>query len=201
MDKPDLRRWLRQRRAQRIDPAQPAALAEQFALLRRHLGVPTGPGSVLAAFLPTRVEPDLSACLAAAASGGEVVLVPRTLPGRRMEWVRWFPGVALMPDRHDLFAPEGPAVPDPLPACSMLLLPALAVDHLGTRLGHGAGYYDRALAGVPGWPHGPLRVAVVHPADVLRDPLPREPHDAAVDAILTAAGWYRTDPARATASE
>ena len=115
-----------------------------------------------------------------------------------MEWVRWFPGVALLPDRYGLSAPAGPAVPDPLPSCSVLLLPALAVDGQGTRLGHGAGYYDRALAGVPGWPSGPLRVAVVHAADLLAEPLPREPHDAAVDAILTDAGWYRTGPARAT---
>ena len=192
MKKAELRRSLRQRRTQRADPAEPARLAAGLAQLRRGLGTPTGTGAVMAAFLPMAVEPDVSTCLAAAHAAGERVLVPRTLPDCRLAWVEWTPQALLQPDRHGLSAPTGAAAPDGLSDCTVLLLPALAVDLRGTRLGHGAGYYDRALAQLPAWPRGPLRVAVVHPDEVLDDPLPREPHDAAVDAVLTVDGWQRT---------
>lgn len=195
MEKAELRLLLRQRRVPREDATQRARLAEGFAALRRDLHTPNGPGAVVAAFLPTAAEPDVTGCLAAAYAAGERVLVPRTLPQCQLAWVQWTPQAPLQPDRHGLSAPIGAATPDGLSGSTVLLLPALAVDRQGTRLGHGAGYYDRALARLPAWPQGPLRVAVVHPAEVLDEPLPREPHDAAVDAVLTADGWHRTIPA------
>jgi 5-formyltetrahydrofolate cyclo-ligase len=194
VEKAELRRMLRQRRAAREDATQRARLAEGLAALRRDLDTPTGPGAVVAAFLPTAAEPDVTGCLVAAHAAGERVLVPRTLPDCQLAWAEWTPQAPLQPDRHGLFAPIGAATSDGLSGSTVLLLPALAVDLRGTRLGHGAGYYDRALARLPAWPQGPLRVAVVHPAEVLDDPLPREPHDAAVDAVLTADGWHRTVP-------
>ena len=64
----------------------------------------------------------------------------------------------------------------------MVVMPALAVDRDGHRLGRGGGYYDRALAGV----HRAnlLRVAVV-PAQDLLDAVPCEPHDIRVDVVIT----------------
>jgi 5-formyltetrahydrofolate cyclo-ligase len=191
VEKAELRRALRERRHRLADPARPTELAAQLVDLRHALQVPPGPGTALAGFLPTLGEPDVTGCLAGAAAAAELVLVPRTLPGCRMAWVAWTPATPLRPDRHGLSAPTGPAVPDGLARCTVLLVPALAIDLAGTRIGHGAGYYDRALADVPAWPRGPLRVGVVHPAEVLSDPLPSQPHDAPVDAILTAAGWHR----------
>jgi 5-formyltetrahydrofolate cyclo-ligase len=61
----------------------------------------------------------------------------------------------------------------------LVLVPALAVDHSGVRLGKGGGYYDRALS----LSTGPV-VAVVRDEEFVPS-LPAEPHDVRVDAVLT----------------
>jgi 5-formyltetrahydrofolate cyclo-ligase len=67
---------------------------------------------------------------------------------------------------------------------SVVLCPALAVARAGTRLGKGAGYYDRALGHV-----GPnaLTLAVIYDTEFV-DILPSEPHDRPVQAIATPGG-------------
>lgn len=73
--------------------------------------------------------------------------------------------------------------PDALAEADLVLVPALAVDAAGTRLGRGGGWYDRALARRAA--HARV-VAVCWPWECV-DRLPREPHDAPVDAALTPA--------------
>jgi 5-formyltetrahydrofolate cyclo-ligase len=151
----------------------------------------TGPMTI-AGFLPLTGEPDIVTCLALAVERGDRVVVPRTLPGHEIEWVSWHPSAPLRPDRHGLRAPVGPAVADALlDGRVVVLVPALAVDWGGARVGHGAGYYDRALSTAPRWPDGPLRVAVVHPEELVTAPLPMEQHDEPMDAVVTAAGWMQ----------
>ncbi len=76
--------------------------------------------------------------------------------------------------------------------CRLLLVPAIAVDTIGNRLGQGGGSYDRVLRRVrAAGPSGPLVLAVVHPEELLDaalTPLPHEPHDMAVDGVLTTSG-------------
>ena len=68
-----------------------------------------------------------------------------------------------------------------------LLIPALAVDCDGRRLGQGGGWYDRML---------PLRApdthtfAIIHPEELVAGPLPVEEHDESVDAVITAQEWF-----------
>jgi len=64
-------------------------------------------------------------------------------------------------------------------AFDVILVPGLAFDQSGRRLGRGRGYYDRFLAGTSG-----LRVAVCFDWQLV-DTIPVEPHDLAMDAILT----------------
>ncbi|MCO7204816.1 5-formyltetrahydrofolate cyclo-ligase, partial [Microbacterium sp. CnD16-F] len=68
-----------------------------------------------------------------------------------------------------------------------------AVDHAGRRLGRGAGYYDRALAGLP-QRRRPLLVAVVHAEELLAE-VPHEPHDLPVDVVVTENGVFRVPEA------
>ncbi|OZG63589.1 5-formyltetrahydrofolate cyclo-ligase [Bifidobacterium hapali] len=68
---------------------------------------------------------------------------------------------------------------------SLIILPALAVDRHGTRLGRGGGWYDRALTYRA--PNAPI-IAVCWPWELVASDLPREPHDVPVDAILTPDG-------------
>ena len=66
----------------------------------------------------------------------------------------------------------------------LILVPALAIDpDTGARLGYGAGYYDRLLPRLPG---AVLVVGVCRDADLF--PVPTEPHDVAMGAVLTESG-------------
>ncbi len=193
MDKRRLRIELRALRRQRgPDVEAGAALASGLAALRRDFGAAAD--ATLAGFLPAPGEPDVRQCLAQAWARGAHVVVPRTLPDCGLEWLAWTPDAPLQPDRHGLQAPTGHSAEVALQGAAgavVMLVPALAVDRRGTRLGHGAGYYDRVLSRLPRWPSGPLRVAVVHPQELLDEPLPVEPHDEPVDAVLTSRGWRR----------
>ena len=62
----------------------------------------------------------------------------------------------------------------------LVVVPALAVDHRGVRLGRGGGHYDRTLplAGA-----GTRLVALVGDDELVEGPLPAEPHDVAVHAV------------------
>lgn len=67
---------------------------------------------------------------------------------------------------------------------SVALVPGLAFDRAGTRLGHGAGYYDELLARVPG---DRPRIGVTLDELVIEE-LPREPHDVAMTHLATQSG-------------
>jgi 5-formyltetrahydrofolate cyclo-ligase len=67
-----------------------------------------------------------------------------------------------------------------LAEATLIVLPALAVDRAGNRLGRGAGYYDRALAEMA----TALRVAVVFDSEIL-PALPAEPHDVPVNLAVS----------------
>ncbi len=73
----------------------------------------------------------------------------------------------------------------------LVVIPAIAVDRAGTRLGFGGGYYDRALGSVPG-PSRPFVVALVHPEQVV-ERLGRHPWDVTVDAIVAADALLRVE--------
>lgn len=82
-------------------------------------------------------------------------------------------------------APDAPRV-DP-ETLDWVLVPGLGFDHMGYRLGRGAGYYDRLLATLP--PHIPCW-SIAHDCQVI-DVLPREPHDQPVHGIETPTGTIR----------
>ncbi len=82
-----------------------------------------------------------------------------------------------------LLEPAGPRLgPEALADCDLVLVPALAVDRAGRRLGRGGGSYDRALPRARG-----LVVAVLHDGELVEQ-LPAEPHDVAVRAVVTPSG-------------
>jgi 5-formyltetrahydrofolate cyclo-ligase len=68
-------------------------------------------------------------------------------------------------------------------APDFLLVPLLAFDRHGRRIGYGAGYYDRTLAGLP----GRYRLGVAYAAQEL-DEVPAGPYDAWLDAVATERG-------------
>ncbi|MFN8076824.1 MAG: 5-formyltetrahydrofolate cyclo-ligase [Kineosporiaceae bacterium] len=87
--------------------------------------------------------------------------------------------------------PAGP--PEDLRLAQVVLVPALAVDTLGRRLGQGGGFYDRSLRHAH---PAALVAAVVHDAELLDaavEPVPTQPHDHLVSAALTPSRWRLLD--------
>lgn len=93
----------------------------------------------------------------------------------------------LVPGRFGLREPPRDAPPVDLGRCRLIVVPGLAFDRDGHRLGYGKGYYDAAFAGpahvVPG-----MRVGICFDHQLQAAPLPREPWDVAVDAVCTPSG-------------
>jgi 5-formyltetrahydrofolate cyclo-ligase len=101
-----------------------------------------------------------------------------------LQWGPYRPG-DLVEARFGLREPAGPWLPaDAVAAAAVVLVPALAVDRAGVRLGRGAGFYDRSL--VLSDPAARL-VAVVRDDEVV-DKLPAEPHDVRMTHALTPQG-------------
>lgn len=173
-DKPSLRRALLSRRA--ALPAAESARAGQAAV---DALLPGATGRV-AAYLSVGGEPSTAALLAALAGHVEVLL-PVLLPDGDLDWA--LAGAGTAPGPHGLLEPTGPRLGrDALADCTLVVVPALAVDRTGTRLGRGGGSYDRALART-----GARTVALLHDGEAV-DVLPVEPHDRPVHALVTPGG-------------
>jgi 5-formyltetrahydrofolate cyclo-ligase len=121
---------------------------------------------------------------------GRLVLVPRITRARRMEAVPLTSFAGLAPGQLGILTPtEGEDHPGPV---DVAVIPGLGFSWHGERLGFGAGYYDRWLAGhVVG-----LKVAVAFACQILPD-LPTDATDVPMDALLTEAWTLRLFPGAA----
>jgi 5-formyltetrahydrofolate cyclo-ligase len=169
------------RRARSAAERATAADAVTEALLSRLGGVRT-----LAAFVPDGTEPGSGRLPAAYAELGARVLLP-VVPaeGRILDWAVYTG--ELEPGRFGLSHPVGPRLGGAaIEAADAVVVPALAVDRLGYRLGRGGGYYDRALVRAR---QDAVLVTVVFDDEQV-DELPREEHDRPVSAVVTPTGGW-----------
>ena len=143
---------------------------------------------VVMTYLPIPGELDATPIVLAAWSAGKTVLAPKVdwparrilpIPIRSLE-------SGLVVGRHGIREPQG-IHPWPVGGIDLVLVPALAYDHRGYRLGRGAGLYDRFLA-EPG-----LRAATCGLAfgEQLLQELPAAAHDRPVDMLVTDAEVLR----------
>jgi 5-formyltetrahydrofolate cyclo-ligase len=159
--------------------------AEAHALCS-HLPGFIGGGNTVAAYVPVGSEPGSIELIDSLLRMGVRVLLPvarHDAAGIPMplQWGQYRPG-GLVQARFGLREPAEPWLPaDAVATATVLLVPALAVDRSGVRLGRGAGFYDRSLALAD--PAARL-VAVVRDDEVV-DELPAEPHDVRMTHALT----------------
>lgn len=173
--KGEARRRLRARRREIVAGRDLTADAAAIASVVGDL--PFAGGTVLS-YESLPHEPPTAVLNASLQAAGHRVLVPITLPDMRLDW-------------HDLAAPgRTPLGTDAPRSADLALIPALAVDTTGTRMGQGGGCYDRVL---PMLAAGCPVIALVHPGEHTSDPLPRDPHDVPIATVLTAEG---REPAR-----
>lgn len=141
-------------------------------------------GANIAGYNPLPSEPGTSDFAAQLATAARVLLLPISLPHGVLAWAQ--AGGADTPGALGITEPQGPRFTSHvLRSCGLVVAPALAVDRQGMRLGKGAGYYDRALAGLD----VPV-AAVVYDWEVV-DAVPHDAHDQAVDAVITPRGFFR----------
>jgi len=136
--------------------------------------------TMIAGYVPLGPEPggaDLPEIL------GDRLILPVLRPDNDLDWVRYEGPDTLRPGPRGLREPIGPRLGvDAVTEATLLIVPALAVDTSGIRMGRGGGSYDRVLARVG----RAYSVALLHDGELLPT-VPAEPHDRRVHAVITPA--------------
>ena len=140
-------------------------------------------------YIPLGDELDLLACFAEARNTGKLIALPRYLPDQAVYCAAMYEGDPQTLSRGQFGVPEPPvnAPVVPLNRLDLALVPGVAFDLMGRRLGRGRGFYDRLLAEVTG-----VKCGVALNEQIVPE-LPEEPHDMAMNFILTPTEWL---PAR-----
>jgi 5-formyltetrahydrofolate cyclo-ligase len=180
-DLDDAKRALRQAASARRQDLDPVAAGQA---LTNHVlrDCPPSPGAVVSGFWPLGQEIDIRPLLLALHDRGNAIALPVTPKrGQALTFRGWRPGDVMLPERFGTMRPTGEVlVPD------MLLIPLLAFDAAGGRLGYGGGFYDRSLAHLP----GRFRLGCAFAAQQV-DAVPNGPYDVRLDAVATENGIVR----------
>jgi 5-formyltetrahydrofolate cyclo-ligase len=155
-------------------------------MLGTHLELVVSDGSTVCAYAPVGTEPGSIEMLDVLLRRAERVLLPvarTTADGTPMplRWGEYRPGGLTRGPLGLLEPPEPWLRESALAEASLVIVPTLAIDRRGVRLGRGGGFYDRSLPGRG--PHARL-IAVVRDDELLEE-LPAEPHDVRMTDALT----------------
>ena len=189
--KSELRATVIAKRANRPSPERTAigaAIADAFnaEFGARFRGATPPP--IVATYLSTSTEPDTAHLNALLAELGVTTLAPVLTDDGDLDWALVTSATGAtggVPGLRGTREPIGPRLGHHhLANADVVLVPALAVDGDGHRLGRGGGSYDRALVRVR---DATVVLAVVHDDEVL-EAVPVEPHDRRVDGVLTPSG-------------
>lgn len=161
------------RRKAAFDAGPPAAAGLLSEVLAGYRGVP------LSGYMPIRTEIDPLPAMAEAAAHGPVGVPVIQGAGLPLRFSRWTPGGALkdgpfgakVPEKDDYFEPE------------ILIVPLVAFDAQGGRLGYGGGFYDRTLEGLRA-KRSTLAIGFAFDAQET-DNLPLEPTDQSLNMVIT----------------
>ncbi|MFC2361587.1 MAG: 5-formyltetrahydrofolate cyclo-ligase [Actinomyces dentalis] len=143
----------------------------------------------VAAYVSVGHEPCTRLLLERLTERGVRVLLPVLGPHLSRSWA-YYRGAADLAERAPGRPPEPSGrvlPPEEIGRVDALLIPALAVDRGGRRLGQGGGWYDRLL---PLRADGVRVFAMVHDDELVAGPLPTEAHDEPVDAVITPEEWF-----------
>lgn len=139
------------------------------------------PSAVVAGYWPMRGEIDIRPLLEGLAARGHITALPVVAaPRTPLVFRRWKPGDPLAEGAYKTQHPEDTA-PEVRPHC--LLVPLLAFDRRGSRLGYGGGFYDRTIAQLRA-AGGVVTVGVAYAGQEVEH-VPAEPHDEPLDWVVT----------------
>jgi 5-formyltetrahydrofolate cyclo-ligase len=140
----------------------------------------TGMAGTIAAYLSVGTEPETAGLVFALWKRGSYVLLPVMLADKDLDWASYEGPDSLRPGPHGLLEPAEPRRgTGAIRSADLIIVPALAADRRGNRLGRGGGCYDRALSRV-----GPAvpTIALLYDHELL-DEVPAGPLDQRVRAV------------------
>lgn len=182
-DKQSLRATCKARRAA-MDETARAESAKAFAM--HFLANVYAKGKTVAGYAPLKDELDVMPLLTQLDASGHTCCLPVTAPDSRvLSFYRWHPKAAMQPGAFGIHTPDmqtaSPCQPD------ILIVPLVGFDAQCHRIGYGAGYYDATLASLRKGGCDILAVGAAFTCQQV-DAIPAEPHDEALDMILTEKG-------------
>ncbi|MFE3941217.1 5-formyltetrahydrofolate cyclo-ligase [Streptomyces sp. NPDC059118] len=162
-------------------------------LSRGALDLPEVSGArTVAAYVSVGSEPGTRVLLDALRARGVRVLLPVLLADNDLDWAPYEGAGRLVRAGRGLLEPDGGRLgPEAVLEADAVLLPGLAADGRGMRLGRGGGSYDRVLARLAAADAHPALVVLLYDDEVVAQ-VPEEPHDHPVDVVVTPASVRRT---------
>jgi len=186
----ELRREFRRRRATLTNSEQRAhadAVARHFFARGLQLR-----GRTVGAYVANDGELDPAPLLLRLLAARKRLALPVVRDNGVMEFYRFRADTALTPNRFGIPEPApGAACVGPL-SMAVLLVPLVAFDEFGVRLGMGAGFYDRFVGRLPRTLR-PRMIGLAHEVQRSLDPLPFADWDEPLDGVLTERGWQPFD--------
>jgi 5-formyltetrahydrofolate cyclo-ligase len=137
-------------------------------------------------YWPIRSEVDPRSLMEALIARGQDVALSQILHPH-LSWRLWRPGDVLIKGGFGVREP-GPDAPEVFPKA--LLVPLVAFDRRGGRIGYGKGHFDRAIAALEAQ-HPVLTIGLAYAVQEI-DEVPVESHDRLLDVIITEAELIRT---------
>lgn len=142
--------------------------------------------ATVASYVSVGTEPGTGPLLESLLAAGKRIILPCLLPDDDLDWAAY--DGDLLPARRGLLEPSGtPLGREAIASADVVLVPGLAVDSSGYRMGRGGGSYDRALGRVP---VGTFTCVLLYDAEVGLA-VPVEAHDRPVSAAATPSGITR----------
>lgn len=167
--KSELRQLLREQRAEKYKTHSLLHIA-QIPEVKK--------AQTIASYFSYGDEPDTHALNLHLITLGKNLLLPR-IKGDDLEWVKWSGGAELISSHSLVPEPIGDAITD-TSLIDVVLVPALAMDRAGFRLGQGKGFYDRALKDLSAF-----TIGIVFPYELQSNSLPKDPWDVPVNLAET----------------
>lgn len=145
-------------------------------------------GTIISGFWPIRSEADMRPLMNRLRARGARICLPVVLDRETIVFRELFAGAPLV---ETGFGTAGPGADAPVLDPGVLLVPLSAFDARGHRIGYGAGHYDRAISRLRQKGRHPVLIGVAFACQEVAS-VPAEPHDVALNAILTEHGlrWF-----------
>ncbi|MCK8464289.1 5-formyltetrahydrofolate cyclo-ligase [Aliiroseovarius sp. S1339] len=155
-----------------------AGVAHLLSIVTQHKG------KVLSGYMPIRTEITPVPVMAAMAAYGPVCVPVIGKLGQPLRFALWTPDCEMAEGAFGAYIPAKLEFVDP----EVLIVPLLAFDRKGGRLGYGGGFYDRTLEGLRA-KRPTLAIGYAYSAQEV-EAVPLEPTDQRLDAIVTDSGVH-----------